>query len=180
MFIKSIPVVHPRVIEISRGPSGFAVSLGAGCGAPAPATGGGEREHRSGEPCCEPRMLAMDPEGGLGFGGFGVRRPLRFLAYKLDLTEPQMTEMAAILDELKTERAQSAVDDRRTLSHFADAMSGEAFDATKATEGAALREKSADRLGGAVVKALGRLHRMLTPEQRERFAYLIRTGTILL
>lgn len=36
-------------------------------------------------------------EGGLGggFGGtFGVRRPLRFLAYKLELDEKQVAELA--------------------------------------------------------------------------------------
>ena len=64
-----------------------------------------------------------------GFGGFGVRRPLRFLAHKLDLDEKQITELARILDELKTERAQAAVDDRRALADFADSLAGEAFDA---------------------------------------------------
>jgi hypothetical protein len=56
--------------------------------------------------------------GGDDFGGggaFGVRRPLRFLAYKLNLNEEQVAQLAKILDELKTERAQSAVDDRRTV-----------------------------------------------------------------
>jgi len=162
MHCKTVPVVHPRVIEMSRGRSAFAVSLGAGCG---------------------PEVLAVDPESGFGFGGggsFGVKRPLRFLAYKLKLTEPQMSELAAILDELKTERAQASVDDRRTLSALADAVSADVFDEAKATQGAAMRKKSADRLGDAVVKALGRIHKLLTPEQRERFAYMIRTGTILL
>src|SRR5580700_7817290 len=42
----------------------------------------------------------------LGGGSFGVRRPLRFLAYKLELDQDQITELAAILAELKTERAQ--------------------------------------------------------------------------
>jgi Spy/CpxP family protein refolding chaperone len=179
MFHKSF-TVHPRVIEMSRGVSAFAVSIGSGCGHAAPPAGRGESERGSDEPGCEPHVIALEAEGGFGFGGFGVRRPLRFLAYKLSLTEPQIGEMAAILDELKTERAQAAVDDRRTLSGFADAMAAEAFDEKKATEGAALREKSADRLAEAVVKALGRIHKMLTPEQRERFAYLIRTGTIQL
>src|SRR5882757_6651821 len=54
-----------------------------------------------------------------GFAGFGVRRPLRFLAHKLELDEKQVVEMARILDDLKTERAQAAVDDRRTLAEFA-------------------------------------------------------------
>ncbi len=42
-------------------------------------------------------------EGFEGGGGFGVRRPLRFMAHKLDLNEKQITELARILDELKTE-----------------------------------------------------------------------------
>ncbi len=45
-----------------------------------------------------------------GGGAFGVRRPLRFLAYRLNLNETQVEELAKILDELKTERAQAAVE----------------------------------------------------------------------
>src|SRR5258707_15515385 len=80
--------------------------------------------------------MGRDDEGFGGFGkggGFGVRRPLRFLAYKLGLDEKQVVELARILDELKTERAQAEVDDRRTLAEFADALAGETFDAAKAT-----------------------------------------------
>ena len=67
-----------------------------------------------------------DDGDGEGFGGgaFGVRRPLRFLAYKLELDERQVAELARILDELKTERAQAEVDRRRSLSAFADAVRG--------------------------------------------------------
>jgi len=54
--------------------------------------------------------------------GLGVRRPLRYLAYKLDLDERQVSELAKILSELKTERAQAEVDSRRTMSAFADAV----------------------------------------------------------
>src|SRR5580765_244076 len=67
---------------------------------------------------------------------FGVRRPLRFLAYKLELDEKQIEQLARILDELKTERAQASVDDRRSLSELADAVSSEVFDPTKAASGA--------------------------------------------
>src|SRR5262245_7017696 len=81
-----------------------------------------------------------------GFGGFGVRRPLRFLAHRLGLDDRQVAELARILDELKTERAQAEVDRRRSLSAFADALAGEAFDAAKAGEGADLRVRSAERL----------------------------------
>jgi Spy/CpxP family protein refolding chaperone len=116
---------------------------------------------------------------GDGTGGpFGVRRPLRFLAYKLDLNEQQVAELARILDELKTERAQAEVDRRRTVSAFADAVAGESFDAGKAGEGAKLRVTSAERLRDAVMKALQQIHAMLDPEQRAKLAYLIRTGTL--
>jgi Spy/CpxP family protein refolding chaperone len=111
-------------------------------------------------------------------GGFGVRRPLRFLAHKLDLDDRQVTELARILDELKTERAQAEVDRRRTLSAFADALTADAFDAAKAAEGGALRVTSAERLRDAVLAALGRIHAALNPDQRARLAYLIRTGTL--
>jgi len=117
----------------------------------------------------------MDDDWG---AGFGVRRPLRFLAHRLNLDERQVAELARILDELKTERAQAEVDRRRTLSAFADALSGESFDSAKADEAGALRTQSAERVRQAVVKALRQIHALLNAEQRLRLAYLIRTGTI--
>jgi Spy/CpxP family protein refolding chaperone len=119
-------------------------------------------------------------DDGFGGGGFGVRRPLRFLAHQLDLDEPQAADLARILDELKTERAQAEVDRRRTVAAFADALAGEAFDAARAAEGGELRVKSAERLRSAVVQALQKIHAVLRPEQRARLAYLIRTGTLAL
>jgi Spy/CpxP family protein refolding chaperone len=117
---------------------------------------------------------------GLGGGAFGVRRPLRFLAYKLGLDQQQVGELAKILDELKTERAQGEVDRRRTLSAFADAVSGEVFDQARAKEAADLRVATAERLRDAVTKALARIHALLDEEQRERLGYLIRTGTLVI
>jgi Spy/CpxP family protein refolding chaperone len=119
-------------------------------------------------------------DGDYGGGHFGVRRPLRFLAHKLDLDEKQVAELAHVLNELKTERAQAAVDHRRTVAGFADVIAGEAFDESKAGAVAAERVKSAERLRDALVKALGRIHAMLKPEQRAKFAYLIRTGALSL
>ena len=117
--------------------------------------------------------------GDFGSGPFGVRRPLRFLAFKLGLDEAQIGTLARILDELKTERAQAEVDARRALAALADAIEAPTFDAEKARQGATLRVTGAERLRDAVVSALARLHALLTPEQRARLAYLIRTGTIL-
>ena len=128
----------------------------------------------------DPREWAREASGGEHHGGgeFGVRRPLRFLAYKLELDEKQVGELARILQELKTERAQAEVDGRRTIAGFADAVAGDAFDKAKADESGTLRVKSAERLRDAVTKALGRIHAVLDEGQRERLAYLIRTGVL--
>lgn len=117
----------------------------------------------------------MEDEFG---GGFGVRRPLRFLAHRLGLDDTQVSTLARILDELKTERAQAEVDRRRTLATFADSLSGEAFDDAKAGEAGGLRVKSAERVRDAVLKALREIHTVLRPDQRLQLAYLIRTGTL--
>jgi len=108
----------------------------------------------------------------------GVRRPLRFLAWKLELDEDQLGEVAKILAELKTERAQTEVDGAKRLAALADAVSAEAFDAGRASEGAALAVASAERMRNASVTALERLHALLEPDQRKTLAYLIRTGAI--
>ena len=126
------------------------------------------------------------PHGGRGFGGggeddgggFGVRRPLRFLAYKLGLDEKQVAELAKVLDELKTERAQVAVDDRRSLADMAESLSAEAFDAARAAAAGDRRVAAAQRLRDAVAKALSQIHALLNPEQRAKLAYLIRTGVL--
>lgn len=113
-------------------------------------------------------------------GGFGVRRPLRFLAWKLELTEPQLARFAAVINELKTERAQAAVDDRRALTLLADAAIGDEFDATKAAEATKLRTESAQRLQSRVAESLAQMHAVLDAEQRARLAYLLRTGTLVM
>jgi Spy/CpxP family protein refolding chaperone len=109
-----------------------------------------------------------------------VRRPLRFLAHKLDLSDKQVDELAKVLSDLKTERAQVAVDQRRTTTAFADAMAEEAFDAAKVEAIADERVKSQERLRTALVTALRRIHGLLTPDQRSRLAYLLRTGALMI
>src|SRR5439155_1105489 len=139
---------------------------GAGCGQGHGEHGGHGRGWSGGDP----REWARDASGGgehHGGGEFGVRRPLRFLAYKLELDEKQVGELARILQELKTERAQAEVDGRRTIAGFADAVAGDGFDKAKADEAGSLRVKSAERLRDAVTKALGQIHALLTAERRD-------------
>ena len=149
-----------------HGPSRYEYAA-AGCGS------GRARWHDAGS-----RFTSHGDEPG-GFGGpFGVRRPLRFLAFKLGLDDAQTAELAAILDDLKTERAQAAVDHRRMTSAVADLFAAAAFDATKVAQAGAARVTSATRLADAQAKALQRVHAMLDDEQRKVFAYLLRTGVI--
>jgi hypothetical protein len=165
--------MHPAIASWwhSRG------SGGGGCGPWSCSPGGGSRHWGGGH------GGAPDDGGdgeGLGGGAFGVRRPLRFLAYKLELDEKQVAELARVLDELKTERAQAEVDRRRSLSAFADAVGADAFDEARAKEAAGSRVATAERLRDAVTGALRRLHALLDKDQRERLAYLIRTGVLSL
>jgi Spy/CpxP family protein refolding chaperone len=128
----------------------------------------------------EVESVAPNAAEGFGGGGFGVRRPLRFLAYRLGLAEPQVEALAAILNDLKTERAQAAVDERRSLAAFADAMAGETFDEAATREAASRRTQSADAVHQAVARALAHIHALLDAEQRQKFAYLLRTGALLM
>ena len=128
----------------------------------------------------EARFAMDDHDVDFGGGTFGVRRPLRFLAHKLDLDDGQVAELAAVLSELKTERAQAAVDHRRSTAAFADALAGPSFDAGRVGAIADERVHTAGRLRDAVVKALGRIHGMLRDDQRNKLAYLIRTGALLI
>lgn len=109
---------------------------------------------------------------------FGVRRPLRFMAHRLDLSEEQIKQLAQVLADLKTERAQAEVDDRRTVGNFADALEADDFDEGIAKEGGDRRVASAERLREAVLKALRRTHEVLDEEQRAKLAYLLRSGTL--
>jgi len=145
--------------------------FGGGCG---PGRGGG-RHGGGGGGDDLPGGSDFDGSGG---GNFGVRRPLRFLAHRLELDDTQIAELATILDELKIERAQAAVDHRRTTSAFADAVLGEKIDDTRLDQIRADRVKSAEQLQGAVVRAIGRIHALLSAEQRKKLAYLLRTGAL--
>jgi Spy/CpxP family protein refolding chaperone len=100
------------------------------------------------------------------------------LAFKLGLDEKQIETLARILDELKTERAQAAVDDRRSQAELADAIAGETFNAAAVASAGDRRAATAVRVKDAVAKALAQIHALLNPEQRGRFAYLIRTGVL--
>jgi hypothetical protein len=117
-------------------------------------------------------------DDGFGSSGLGVRRPLRFLTWKLDLTGDQVAAIARILERLKIERAQAEVEQRRSASAIADAMAAETFDATAASVATEHRATSARNVQAAVASALGDLHATLEADQRRKLAMLIRTRAI--
>lgn len=145
--------------------SGCEASVGCG-----PSTGHDRHDEGPGGWFTHP----FDPTGG----AFGVRRPLRFLAHKLDLDDKQVAEIAKVLDDLKTERAQAAVDDRRAAAAFAEALEADPFDKERVARAGAQRVASAERLRDAVAQALQRIHGLLRPEQRANLATLLRTGVV--
>jgi Spy/CpxP family protein refolding chaperone len=100
------------------------------------------------------------------------------MSQKLELDDDQIQKLAAILDDLKTERAQAAVDDRRSISLIAASLEAASFDEAKAKEALDLRVRSAEQLRTAVLRALERTHAMLSAEQRTSLAYLLRSGVL--
>jgi Spy/CpxP family protein refolding chaperone len=129
---------------------------------------------------CRDMAHAMGQHGhGFDDGaGFGVRRPLRFLAHKLELSDDQVGKFAAILDRLKTERAQADVDYRRRTAALAEAFEAPSFDHAKVDAAGADQSASGERLRASVKRALEDMHGLLDVEQRKKFAYLLRAGIL--
>jgi Spy/CpxP family protein refolding chaperone len=118
--------------------------------------------------------------GGSGTGSFGGRRPLRYLSYQLDLDESQRRQIAAALDSVKIEREQVALDEKKVLSELADLVDAGGTDGGLSTdtlkETLSARVRSSEHLQKRTAKALKQIIEVLDPDQRQEFAYLIRTG----
>jgi Spy/CpxP family protein refolding chaperone len=134
--------------------------------------------------CAQQGARAAHGGGGYEAAGsgqgpmFGVRRPLRVMAHELELDDDQVEALARIIDELKTQRAQAAVDERRSIGQIADGLLGNDFERAKVAEAVNLRVQSAEKLRDAVVEALASTHALLRPEQRKKLAYLLRSGQL--
>lgn len=121
----------------------------------------------------ERRERARSAMSGLGLD-FGVRRPLRFLRDRLDLDEVQTRELATILDRLKVARRQAQLDAERTLVDVADVLRQETTpDEASIAEALAPRNESQQALQTEVSAALHAFARVLDPDQRREFAYLL-------
>ncbi len=117
-------------------------------------------------------------QGMFGGSGFGVRRPLRFLGHRLGLSDEQIAVLAQALDELKTERAQAAVDERRASAKLAGLLTSETFDEDAMGEVVEARVATARRVAESMVNALREVHGVLAEGQRGKLATLIRGGVL--
>lgn len=124
------------------------------------------------------RQRAAERRSAYHAADFGVRRPLRYMAHKLDLDDEQIDTLAAILNVMKTERAQARLDERRSIAGLADALGEDTFDRDQAAKALDARVEAAKRLKDEVLNTLDKTHAMLDAEQRKRLAYLLRSGQL--
>jgi Spy/CpxP family protein refolding chaperone len=111
---------------------------------------------------------------------FGVRRPLRHLAWKLNLDEDQVRKLVDILDKLKTGYAQARLDRDRSTSDVAAVFSAAEFDNDRANAAFSMRTRATETLNQELLTAIRGLFEMLNEDQRKEFAYLLRSGAFSL
>jgi Spy/CpxP family protein refolding chaperone len=111
---------------------------------------------------------------------FGVRRPLRHLAWKLNLNEEQVRALVDILDRLKTGYGQARLDRQRSTSDVAAAFTAETLDEAQLNAALESRTRATEALNRELSGALKALYALLNPEQRREFAYLLRSGSFVL
>lgn len=113
-----------------------------------------------------------------GGANFGVRRPLRYLRYHLDLDDAQTRRVAAVLNRLKLEREQAAVDEKRALHNVAAMLRQPDTTEEQLKTGLAGRIQTAERMQAETAKALAEVADALDPDQLERFSELIESGVV--
>mgnify|MGYP007011844417 FL=1 len=77
---------------------------------------------------------------------------------ELDLSPQQAESLAAILDDLKTQRAQAAVDHKKALAAISDALVRDTLDVAAIDAATKARAASAAAVEQAVAAALERTH----------------------
>ena len=111
---------------------------------------------------------------------FGVRRPLRHLAWKLNLNETQIRDVVDVLDRLKTAYNQARLDQDRSTSAVAAVFSAAEFDAERVSAALSTRTQATDVLNKELLAAVRRIFELLNEDQRREFAYLLRSGAFVL
>ena len=122
---------------------------------------------------------AVDPAHALDIPGrHGMRRPLRFLIERLSLDDAQAATVSRAIDDLRLEREQAALDQRRAGAKIADLLDADPLDAQKLAAAADARVQAAQRERDALVAAVTAVHAALRPEQRTKLAMLLRSGPL--
>lgn len=113
-----------------------------------------------------------------GGGEFGVRRPLRYLSRHLDLDENQTRRMASVLNQLKTEREQATLDEKRCTASLAALLESGTPTLAEAREALTPRVESAEHLKEEVAKAMVAISSFLDDDQRAELVILMQTGSL--
>lgn len=111
---------------------------------------------------------------------FGVRRPLRYLAHRLDLDEHQVRRLAAVLNQLKTEREQASLDEKRSVVSLANLLIEGTPTLDECKEQLAGRVDTAKHMRDETAKATVAISNLLDDDQRAEFVDLLLTGEFTL
>jgi Spy/CpxP family protein refolding chaperone len=134
---------------------------------------------KSRDPSCRQNTIVESRWHSSGGGhSFGVRRPLRYLAHHLDLDESQTRRMASVLNQLKTEREQVVLDEKRTVMAMAALLENGTPTLDEARSVLDERVKSAEHLKEETAKAVVAISDFLDDDQREEFINLLLTGSV--
>lgn len=124
----------------------------------------------------QPLYESRHHRGSRASGGFGARRPLRYLSYRLDLDDAQQRKVAAVLDRLKTEMEQARLDEKKTLSDLAGLITRENVSVDDLRGALTPRVETARNLQTVIAKAMQEMSELLDADQREELAYLLQSG----
>lgn len=112
--------------------------------------------------------------------GFGVRRPLRYLSYHLDLDESQRRSVAASFERVKLEREQANLDRKKSDASLADAFVQADVSVDDLRQALSPRAQIDANMQTVIAKELYEIAAVLDGEQTEEFAHLLRTGVLKL
>ncbi len=115
-----------------------------------------------------------------GGRNFGVRRPLRYLAFKLELDDAQTRKMATVLNQLKTEKEQAGVDEKRTVTALAGLLESGTPSREELDNVLQSRTETASRMNDETARAVIAISELLDDDQRGEFVNLLLTGAFTL
>ena len=115
---------------------------------------------------------------GRGSSDFGVRRPLRYLSHHLDLDDSQTRRLASVLNQLKTEREQAKLDEKRTVATMANLLVEGTPTLDNVKDALSGRVRSAEQMQEETAKAVVAICDLLDDDQREEFVNLLLTETL--